>query len=108
MNFVLYAVCSIWIDIYNGSWYNLDATDPVTVTIDVLDIFDGMTVTIDIPILISFLDTYALTNRFDSYDNNMDTTTSITTSSKIAGGTLIVGLFLAAIYFIMTVMDKLL
>ena len=48
----------VWIDIYNGAWYNLDATDQVTIGIDVFDIFNGMAVTTDILILISFLDTY--------------------------------------------------
>ena len=44
----------VWIDLYNGAWCNLDAIDPVTIGIDVLDIFSEMAVIIDIPILISF------------------------------------------------------
>ena len=103
-------------------WYNGDTIDQIRIGFDVDNVFNGITVTIDIPIkiptLILLLDTLTIIHDVGSdsdklskykygHDNNHGTTIIIKSWYKIGADTFILGLFLAGIYFILA-MDRLL
>ena len=103
-----------------------DAIDQITIRVDANDTFNGVTIITDILITMSIslqrLD--SLTNRFDGFDgfdsnldqnseykcgyvNNIDTSAISNTWYKICAVTLVVGLFLTTIYFVIKVADAL-
>ena len=107
------------IDICNRMGYFCETIYQIIIGVDVNDTFNRMTVTINvfikITILLSFLNILTTISdgidpilaKVSEYDDNSDTTVIINTLYKVGVSTLIVVLFVHAIYFIMQVMDGL-
>ena len=105
----------------NGMWHDCETTNQITIQVN--DIFNGMTfiavISITMPVLIACLD--ILINIFDRIDSNLDklseyqcgyyydidTITITNTWYKIRDAVLIVTLFLSSIYFTIKTIDGL-
>lgn len=109
------------IDMCNRMWHNGDAIDQFSAGVAVVGMFNGIMVKIvslikisKLLLLLNTLTTIFNTNQsylnkssvFEyKYYNNSHTTIIMKASCKISGTSLILGLFLGAIYFIIQAMD---